>query len=1080
MSKVRGLVVAIASVLAVTSVPALPASATTGAPPKVAAPAPVSAPQAASAPSGYWPFSSWDAFVAQQNTDLTGTPGTTTSRAATVAALTNGTTTAKAVIETRINSTWFSGNVAPVARLYWAYFGRIPDYTGMNYWTKKRRTGTGLSTISQGFANSSEFKRTYGTLSNRLFVALVYQNVLGRPGEASGITYWTGKLDNRTRTRGQVMTGFSESNEYIRKKAGDINVLFATAGLLGRSPKPEELPAATAMTVPDIIDNIRLSPEYGARLGLPGTGLPTAPTNVYASAGATNGQARVSWRDGNDNGAPILTYIIRPYAGGVAKPAVEIRVDGTSAIVTGLTNGVSHTFTVAARTVRGTGPASSPSNATTPVAGTSTHLSVGGRHACSTSAVGLVLCWGRYYGKNVEGTAVEVSTLKVPTGVTGLYGAVETASAARSCALVAPAGTVSCWVRTGSGISAAGAIGNLTGAKAIAGGGGSVTDTFCAVLTSGAVSCWGDNTYGQRGTGAGATNTSAAVVPGITGATSIAVANATTCAVVTGGAVKCWGFNGTGLLGNGGTTDSATPVTVSGVTGATALSGGLNHMCAVTGGGAVKCWGRNDYGQLGIGTTDTQIHTPVTTVGLTQATQVAAGTYFTCARRSTATVACWGRGHKGQVGDGALRLRPLPVEVSGLADAASVTASDESACAQRTNHTITCWGASAAELAVGVNPAGAPPGMRSVMTSDSAIDVTSGLEELPFAVNEPLSSASCSLGTLGVVRCWGATGFGLVGDGSNLSSPAAKAVPGVIGATRVEMSAAMTHACAILRTGKLMCWGIDDRGQMGDGTPFVGPEAAKFVPGVEGVTSVALGDRFTCAVGSHKNLYGDTTFGVTKCWGANDVGQLGDGTTTDRPTPTIVAGLGSAVQVTAGMDHACVAELVNGGVRCWGKNSQGQLGDGTTTNRQTAVAVSGLSAAVGASAGRSSTCAVLSGGTARCWGSGPIGDGTSTMRLTPVAVSGLSSVTAIDVAYSHACAIAAGTLRCWGSNSAGQLGDGTTDYRNTPYTVPGATNVTSVSVTSATTVVTLSSGTIRSMGSEQLERRNTAELVTGL
>jgi alpha-tubulin suppressor-like RCC1 family protein len=71
-------------------------------------------------------------------------------------------------------------------------------------------------------------------------------------------------------------------------------------------------------------------------------------------------------------------------------------------------------------------------------------------------------------------------------------------------------------------------------------------------------------------------------------------------------------------------------------------------------------------------------------------------------------------------------------------------------------------------------------------------------------------------------------------------------------------------------------------------------------------------------------------------------------------------------------------------------------------------------------------------------------------------------------------------LRCWGSNSAGQLGDGTTDYRNTPYTVPGATNVTSVSVTSATTVVTLSSGTIRSMGSEQLERRNTAELVTGL
>ena len=213
------------------------------------------------------PFASWDQFVAQQKLDFEGSPGTTSTRASAGSTLSTGSPTPSQYIDYEMSGPWFGGQTAPVARLYWAYFGRIPDYAGLTYWTQVHRRGGSLDKVSSAFATSSEFTNKYGSLSNAAFVNLVYSNVLGRAGDPDGVAYWTGQLDQHTKTRGQVMLGFSESNEYVSKMTAKVTVVMTFAGMLHRTPSKSDLAASEPQAGLPLVEFIRLSTEYATRVG---------------------------------------------------------------------------------------------------------------------------------------------------------------------------------------------------------------------------------------------------------------------------------------------------------------------------------------------------------------------------------------------------------------------------------------------------------------------------------------------------------------------------------------------------------------------------------------------------------------------------------------------------------------------------------------------------------------------------------------------------------------------------------------------------------------------------------------------
>ena len=202
---------------------------------------------------------------------------------------------------------------------------------------------------------------------------------------------------------------------------------------------------------------------------------------------------------------------------------------------------------------------------------------------------------------------------------------------------------------------------------------------------------------------------------------------------------------------------------------------------------------------------------------------------------------------------------------------------------------------------------------------------------------------------------------------------------------------------------------------------------------------VEAGNSHSCAV----------VDGGVKCWGTNSDGKLGDGTTTNSSTPVVAIAAGSGVTaVSAGGPHSCA--VVDGGVKCWGYNYNGQLGDGTTTNSSTpVVAIAADSGVTAVSAGGSHSCAVVAGGV-KCWGynyNGQLGDGTTTNSSTPVvAIAAGSGVTAVSAGSSHSCAVVDGGVKCWGTNSDGKLGDGTTTERTTPVVaIAAGSGVTAVS-----------------------------------
>jgi alpha-tubulin suppressor-like RCC1 family protein len=313
-----------------------------------------------------------------------------------------------------------------------------------------------------------------------------------------------------------------------------------------------------------------------------------------------------------------------------------------------------------------------------------------------------------------------------------------------------------------------------------------------------------------------------------------------------------------------------------------------------------------------------------------------------------------------------------------------------------------------------------------------------------------------------------ASGASFLSSGAWMGSPG-DADPRMEGPENVSynkvnaITAGNSHTCALMASGGIKCWGHNSSGQLGDGTWFYRSVPVDVSGLMIGVAAVSAGREHTCAL---------TTGGGIKCWGNNVDGQLGDETTTNSLTPVDVSGLTSGlIAVAAGGYHTC-ALTSGGGIKCWGSNLYGQLGYVSAgTYSSTPVDVSDLTTGVVAlSAGMTHTCVVMAGGGARCWGnnaSGQLGDGSKLNRTTPVDVSSLTDGTAVAAGSYHTCALTGGGMaKCWGANGHGQLGDGTTGESTTPVEVSGLTSgVTAISAGLIHTCALTDTGGIQCWGS---------------
>ncbi len=295
-------------------------------------------------------------------------------------------------------------------------------------------------------------------------------------------------------------------------------------------------------------------------------------------------------------------------------------------------------------------------------------------------------------------------------------------------------------------------------------------------------------------------------------------------------------------------------------------------------------------------------------------------------------------------------------------------------------------------------------------------------------------SHACALVSTGDVKCWGDNSYGQLGDKTTTSRPYAAEVFGISTAKAISLGG--NHSCALLNNGSIQCWGYNSYGQLGDGTTTGKSQPIPVLLPSNDATAIALGSRFSCALRSDKTVW---------CWGYNGSNQLGGGATSySSSSPVQVANLTGVALISAGGSHAC-ALLSTGDVKCWGDNSYGQLGNGSTYGGAMAIpqTVSGLSGTpVAITAGGSHTCARLSTGAVQCWGSnysGQLGNNSTTDSSVPVTVDNLADATLVSGGDLHTCALSTSSTSkgpvCWGDNSYGQLGNGGKDNSSVPVSV---------------------------------------------
>ena len=731
------------------------------------------------------------------------------------------------------------------------------------------------------------------------------------------------------------------------------------------------------------------------------------PEKKYAIAESGNARARVKI-------ARIASIIIA-----IALPLCFAHT--ARAAITAIAAGDGHTCMVIDGGVQcwgGNGTGQLGNNSTTPslipvqaipAASGATAVATGAIYTCAVVNGG-VQCWGsNTYGQGGNNSMADNSLVPVQAIPAGSGATDVSAGFTHSCAVVA--GGVQCWGDNTDGQLGNGVVSatpSLVPVQAIAPGSGAsavATDarSSCAVVNGG-VKCWGANENGQMGNNS-TTPSSIPVqtIPAASGVQSIAVGGFHSCAMVNAG-VQCWGSGLFGRLGNNSQLNSLVPVqTISPGSGVTHVSAAPYGSCAAVNGG-VKCWGYNGQGQLGNNSLVDSLVPVLTMVAGSGATNVASGFSTHSCALAFGQVLCWGGNAAGQLGSGTTTSRLVPAYiVDPTSGRGLISGGGQFSCAV-VNGGVQCWGGNAVGQL----------GDNSTVPSLIPIHAIAGGSGATYVSSSNLHT--CAV-VNGGVKCWGKNNYGQLGNMSMMDSPVpVEAIAAGSGVTAV--AAGNFHACA-LANGGVQCWGYNEEGALGNGNLVNSLVPVQTISAASGVTAIDAGSKHNCAI---------IRAGLT-CWGGNSQYQIGAGAAAplivNLPTQIIAAG-GSVAAIGLGVNHSCA--VVGGGAKCWGGNFSGQLGIGVSGGviPVPANVISVESGASAVAAGEYHTCAVVNGGV-KCWGrdlSGILGVGATVgYALSPQqTMSAGSGATALSLGGCHSMAVVNGTVQSWGSNNRGELG----------------------------------------------------------
>ncbi|QDK38986.1 hypothetical protein [Bdellovibrio sp. NC01] len=467
------------------------------------------------------------------------------------------------------------------------------------------------------------------------------------------------------------------------------------------------------------------------------------------------------------------------------------------------------------------------------------------------------------------------------------------------------------------------------------------------VANSKYLKCWGQNDYGQVGNNSTANVTTPTVIDGSNPYLSVFVGPNFACGLTNSNNLKCWGSNSDGQFGDGTVDKKIIPTQVNSNTYAAGSAGGA-HVCMVTATGELSCAGSNSSAQMG-NINWTYKRAPTSVLGTMTYTSITSGFGHMCAlNTSNSAMSCSGYNTFGQFGNND------SVSVAGLQYVQKTSAYSSIASGQfhmcgilTSSGQLRCWGKNDSGQ-VSLDPTTYPQ-----MLSPTIVD--SGVS---YSQVRPGFNHTCAITSSNIVRCWGNNIYGAVGNGgsgANVITPTSVSD----GNTYKSVSAGYLFSCGVTTSGILKCWGDSADGKLGNNDNGTSDSYVPLqIDTADTFIKVSSGLRSSCAITSNNYL---------KCWGANDSGQLGTGDNTGRIVPTYVDGSTKYNYIAMGTTHSCGITTA-GALKCWGGNTSGQLGNGALTGSSSPIVVDGANVYIDVTVGNDFSCGLLQNGKINCWG----------------------------------------------------------------------------------------------------------------